>query len=85
MLTWREDVEVKALHDRGWSISAVARHLDRDRETVRVYLNGQRRPGQRASRTPDPLEPFTTYLKARFADDPHIWASALYDEVTAGL
>jgi transposase len=82
MLTWREDVEVKALHDRGWSISAIARHLDRDRKTVRAYLNGERQPGQRVSRTPDPLEPFTAYLKARFADDPHIWASALYDEVT---
>jgi hypothetical protein len=30
---------------------------------------------------PDPLAPFAGYLVARFADDPHIWASALFDEV----
>jgi hypothetical protein len=31
---------------------------------------------------PDPLAAFVPYLAARFADDPHIGASALYDEVT---
>src|SRR5258708_34788436 len=25
--------------------------------------------------------PFAQYLAARFADDPHLWATALYDEV----
>jgi hypothetical protein len=30
---------------------------------------------------PDPLAPFAAYLSARFADDPHIWATALYEEV----
>lgn len=81
MLTWRDDVEIQALHDRGWTISAIARHIECDRKTVRAYLNGERQPGQRASSTPDPLGPFRDYLTARFADDPHIWASALYDEV----
>ena len=42
---------------------------------------GERVPGVRASSAPDPLEPFTKYLAARFVDDPHVWASALYDEV----
>ena len=41
MLTQGEDVEAHALRQRGWSISAIARHLDRDRKTVRAYLNGQ--------------------------------------------
>jgi hypothetical protein len=27
------------------------------------------------------LAPFVPYLRARFSDDPHIWASALFDEV----
>jgi hypothetical protein len=31
---------------------------------------------------PDPLAAFVPYLAARFADDPHLWASALYDEIT---
>jgi hypothetical protein len=80
MLTWGEDVQVHALHERGWSISAIANHLGRDRKTIRAYVNGEREPGRRRQ-APDPLAPFTDYLAARFADDPHIWASALYDEV----
>ena len=82
MLTWRHDVEIHALHERGWSISAIARHLDRDRKTVRAYINGDRTPGVRRDDRPDPLAPYAAYVAARFVDDPHIWASALYDEVT---
>ena len=81
MLTQGEDVEVHALARRGWSVSAIARHLDRDRKTVRGYLQGKRQPGVRASAAPDPLAPFAAYLAARFADDPHLWASALFDEM----
>ena len=81
MLTWREDVEADALHKRGWSISAIARHLDRDRKTVRAYINGDRVPGVRRDERLDVLAPFAAYLAARFVDDPHLWASALYDEI----
>ena len=81
MLTHGEDVEAHALRSRGWTISAIARHLGRDRKTVRAYINGERVPGVRARSAPDPLGPFTKYLAARFVDDPHVWASALYDEV----
>lgn len=81
MLTQGDDVEVHALAGRGWSISAIARHLGRDRKTVRAYVRGDRRPGVRRSAVPDPLEPFAPYLAARFADDPHLWLSALFDEV----
>ena len=81
MLTHGEDVEAHALKSRGWTISAIARHLGRDRKTVRSYINGTTVPGVRATSAPDPLEPFTKYLTARFVDDPHVWASALYDEV----
>lgn len=81
MLTQGEDVEVHALAGRGWSVSAIARHLGRDRKTVRSYLQGERKPGVRAGAAPDPLAPFTAYLAARLADDPHIWATALFAEV----
>lgn len=81
MLTTGEDVEAHALRKRGWSISAIARHLGRDRKTVRAYLEGKRQPGVRRRPGPDPLERFVPYLRARFTDDPHVWASALYDEV----
>jgi transposase len=81
MLTWEEDVEAAALRARGWSISAIARHLGRDRKTIRAYLDGDRTPGQRRSSRPDPFAPFVNYVAARLAEDRHVWASALYDEV----
>ena len=62
MLTHGEDVEAHALRQRGWTISAIARHLGRDRKTVRGYISGERVPGVRARSAPDPLEPFTKYL-----------------------
>jgi transposase len=83
MLTQGEDVEVHALNDRGWSVSAIARHLGRDRKTVRSYLNGDRRPGVRVAAVADPLAEFEPYVRARFADDPHVWATSLFVEVTA--
>jgi hypothetical protein len=81
MLTQGEDVEVHALAARGWSISAIARHLDRDRKTVRAYLRGERTPGVRRRSTPDPIEPFVAYISARFTDDPYLWVTALHDEL----
>ena len=40
MLSPEEDVEAQALKKQGWTISAIARHLDRDRKTIRAYVNG---------------------------------------------
>jgi IS30 family transposase len=40
MLTEEDDVEIHALAARGWSVSAIARHTGRDRETIRRYLAG---------------------------------------------
>jgi len=37
MFSRSEDVEAHVLFERGWSISAIARHLDCDRKTVRSY------------------------------------------------
>ena len=83
MFSGSEDVEADALFKRGWSISAIARHLDRDRKTIRSYVKGDRVAGVRASSAPDPLAPFAVYVSARFVDDPHLWATALFDEVVA--
>ncbi|MGI9095016.1 MAG: Mu transposase domain-containing protein [Thermoleophilaceae bacterium] len=83
MLTQGEDVEAHALAGRGWSISAIARHLGRDRKTVRAYVTHERSPGVRRRAAPDPIEPFVAYLRARFVDDPHLWLTALFDEVIA--
>jgi len=81
MFSRGDDVEAHALRQREWTISAIARHLGRDRKTVRDHLTGKREAGTRRRSEPDPLEPFVPYLTARFADDAHVWASALFDEV----
>jgi transposase len=80
MLTWEDDVEVHALRKQGWSISAIARHLGRDRKTVRAYLNGQRVPGVRKC-AENPFEPFVAYVAARLVEDPHLWVLTLFDEL----
>ncbi|WP_245822582.1 helix-turn-helix domain-containing protein [Lentzea waywayandensis] len=47
MLSLEEDVEAQALRAQGWSVSAIARHLGRDRKTIRRYLSGQVMPGSK--------------------------------------
>jgi predicted transcriptional regulator len=81
MITREEELEAQALHARGWSISKIARHLGIDRKTVRAYLNGERAPGQRARSTPEVFEPFAGYVAQRLADDRHVWATTLFDEL----
>lgn len=83
MFTGKEDVEATALHEQGWSISAIARHLGRDRATIRKHLNGSRTAGVRERVAPDPFEAFVAYLRERLREDPHVWATALFDEVVA--
>ncbi|MBQ9054993.1 IS21 family transposase [Rhodococcus sp. (in: high G+C Gram-positive bacteria)] len=81
MLTREEDMEVHALRQRGWSISAIARHTGRDRNTIRSYLNGTTAPGVRKRSIPDPFEVFLAYVTARLLDDPHVWVRTLCDEL----
>jgi transposase len=83
MLTGEEDMQATALRARGWSVSAIARHLGRDRKTVRDYLSGKRIAGERRRPEPDPFDAIAAYAAQRLADDAHVWASALYDEVVA--
>lgn len=81
MLTREDDIEVHALAKRGWSISAIARHLGRDRKTIRAYLDG-REPGVRKQPAgPDPFGRFEAYCAQRLKDDPHLWAMTLFDEL----
>jgi transposase len=81
MLTREEDVDAHALSRQGWMISAIARHLGRDRKTIRAYLNGDRVAGERVKAQPDPFEPFVEYVTARLTEDPHLWAVTLFDEL----
>src|SRR5438874_891739 len=81
MLTQGEDVEAHALREMGWSISAIARHLDRDRKTIRAYLTGERGPSQRRPAGPDSFAMFEEYCRIRLAQDPHLQASTLLEEL----
>ena len=49
MLTREDDIDVHALHRQGWTISAIAHHLGKDRKTVRAYT--QRSSGRRVGVT----------------------------------
>jgi hypothetical protein len=81
VLTRGDDVEVRALRKRGWSISAIARHTGHDRKTVRSYLAGEQKLGVRAQPSPDRFAPFIDYVSARLVEDPHLWARTLFDEL----
>ncbi len=83
MLTQEDDVDVHALARQGWTVSAIARHLGHDRKTIRSYLSGGRVAGIRRPVAGDPLEPFVDYLRQRLIDDPHVWATVLFDEAVA--
>jgi transposase len=84
MITQGADVEIHALSNRGWSLSAIARHVGHDRKTVRAYLRGDREVGvRRRVEVDDPFDRFECYVRQRFADDPHVWATVLFDEIVA--
>jgi hypothetical protein len=51
------------------------------RKTIRAYLAGTRTPGLRRRAVPDEFAPFEPYVRARRCEDPHLWASALFDEL----
>ena len=80
MLTREEYDEACVLRGQGWSVSAIARHLSRDRKTLRSYLEGRRELGVR--RTPeDSLQRYMPYCRQRLSDAAHLPASDLYAEI----
>ncbi len=81
MLTREDDVDACALHRQGWTISAIARHLGHDRKTILAYVTGRRAAGRRVPAGQDGFVPFVDYVAARLGEDPHLWASTLFDEL----
>ena len=82
MITREDDVDAHALHRRGWTISAIARHLGHDRKTIRAYLPASRVAGQRQPRRAGPVRAVRrTTAAERLAEDPHLWATTLFDEL----
>ncbi len=83
MITQGEDVEIHALKNQGWTISAIARHVGRDRKTVRAYLNADREVGVRHNEHEDPFDRIETYVRQRLFEDRHLRATVLFVEVQA--
>jgi transposase len=81
MLAREEHVEAHALKAQGWSVSAIARHLGRDRKTIRAYLAGDRSPGVRRSSGEDPFARFVPYTAQRLTEDPHLQLATLMREL----
>lgn len=82
VLSQDEDVEAHALRRRGWSIAAIARHLNRDRRTIKAYLTGERAVGYRRQPVAAFVQ-FLDYCRLGLNDDPHLWSSVLFDEIVA--
>jgi transposase len=81
MLAWEGYVELRNLKERGWSISAIARHTGLDRKTIRRYLlDPDARPGERRS-VQKLLDRFGSYVDARLEDNEHIDATVLLREL----
>lgn len=81
MLSERSSVDIHALKRQGMTISEIARRTNHDRKTIRAYLSGERTPGKRERAAPDLFVEFVDYARARLAEDPHLWAATLFDEL----
>jgi transposase len=58
---------IQQLHQRGWSLRAIAQHLDLERKTVRKYLHASDCPHpQRRPSRPSLLDPYKPYLLERW-------------------
>ncbi|MEV6209147.1 IS21 family transposase [Kitasatospora sp. NPDC051914] len=80
MLSSEEYKEICALRRQGWSVSAIAHRLGRDRKTVRAYLKGERTVGVRAVPHNEFFR-FIPYCQQRLDDDPHLRANVLHSEI----
>ena len=84
MLTREDDIDEHALRRQGWTISAIARHLGRDRKTIRAYLSG-REAGVRATSRADPFDPFVAYCAERLKGDPHLAGQSRRSSTPGGV
>ncbi len=74
--------KILTLGAAGWSVPAIAAHLGHSEPTIRDYLAGRRTPGVRAPRPSLLTDLFAGYCRQRFAEDPHLRPSTLFNEVT---
>jgi len=78
-----ELVMILDLHRQGLSVSAIARQLERDRKTVRKYIERGLEPPASGPRRPRStvVSPFAPYLRERIAAFPKLTASRLLREI----
>ena len=81
MLTPENDIDIHALRRQGWTISAIARHLGRDRKTIRAISAPAEEAGVRVRCRPGSVRAVRRLLRAAPGDDPHLWGSTLFDEL----
>ncbi len=74
--------EIKRMRADGTSISAIARKMGMQRETVRHFLRADEYPEARPPRKPGRVEPFAEYLKERWLSGCYN-ARQLYREIKA--
>ena len=83
MISRGEDVEAQALKNRGWSISPLPVTSSGIRRRSGPTRAGSGRPVSAGARYRTRSSPTKAYLGARFGDNVHIWATAMFDEVSA--
>jgi transposase len=78
-----ELVMILDLHRQGLSVSAIARQLERDRKTVRKYIERGLEPPASGPRRPRStvVTPFAPYLRQRIAAFPELTGSRLLREI----
>lgn len=82
MITLEEWVDIRALHQQGYTIKQIARELGLARNTVRKALREEHSP-QYSHRTPraSKLDPYKDYLRARLGQIPLISGVRLFEEI----
>ncbi len=83
MIRLGELVMILDLHRQGLSVSAIARQLERDRKTVRKYIERGLEPPAYGPRRPRStvVTPFAPYLRERIAAFPELTGSRLLREI----
>jgi hypothetical protein len=74
--------KILTLGKAGWSVRAIADQLGHSEPTIRGYLSGRTTPGVRAPRPSLLTDPLAGYCRQRFAEDPHLRPSTLFNELT---
>ena len=78
-----ESEQIFTLSAAGMPVRAIARQLGHSPQTVRDYLHQRKTPGVRAVSRPGLFtDLFADYCRQRFAEDPHLRPSSLFNELT---